>query len=92
MVTEKEIRMVESDTAGWRFQVPVAVEEELRATGHVGSAGDATKGAGADVGMIVLTVYNTAASTTTLFQTPGVIHALAVSLTNWFRRDQNRAP
>jgi hypothetical protein len=70
------------------FVVPSEVVEELRAGGFVRSAIDkAIVTESVDVGSVVLVVYNTAASTITLFQTPSVVRALAMSLVKWFRRE-----
>jgi hypothetical protein len=79
--------MADSDPEGRRFQVPQEIVGELYAAGYVRSA---TNGVtrGADVGELVLVVFNTAASTITLLETPGVIRALAESLAKWFRREE----
>jgi hypothetical protein len=86
----KEISMMGSDAAARRFLVPGEVAGELRAAGYVTSTGDLAKGA--DVGMIVLTVFNTVATTVTLAQTPDAYRALAGSLSRWFHRERDRAP
>ena len=76
---------------GRRFQVPTEIVEELRGSGYVRTASDGlTKGV--DVGDLVLVVYNTDASTITLFTAPGVIRALAQSLVNWYRRGRLADP
>lgn len=80
----------ESDAAAWRFLIPGEVADDLEAAGYVTSAGDLAKGA--DVGMIVLTVFNTSAATVTLAQVPDTYRALAASLSRWFHRDRDRAP
>jgi hypothetical protein len=67
-----------------RFQVPSEVADDLRAKGFVRYASN-TITKGVDVGELVLVVYNSTASTITLFQAPDVIRALATSLANWFR-------
>jgi hypothetical protein len=73
-----------------RFLLPEAVAAQLTAEGYIRSAEEEL--GKADVGMIVLTVYNTASATVTLFQTPGVIRALAASLRRWFRREKDAKP
>lgn len=70
-----------------RFLLPEAVAAQLNAQGYVRSAEEEL--GKADVDMIVLTVYNTASATVTLFQTPGVVRALAASLRKWFRREKD---
>lgn len=67
------------------MQVPEEVITDLRAGGYIRSV-TPSSARGVDVGDLVLVVYNTAASTVTLFQTPGVVRALAQSLVNWFHR------
>jgi hypothetical protein len=83
---------MESDIESRRFQVPPEIVEELRAGGYIRSATDLLVKGGVDVGALVLTVYNTGASTVTLFQMPGVVHALAQSLVNWYRREPRAHP
>lgn len=71
-----------------RFQVPSEVADELDARGLVRSSTRTTVKS-VDIGELVLVVYNTTASTVTLFQAPDVIRALATSLVNWFRRNRS---
>jgi hypothetical protein len=81
-----------SDIESRRFQVPSEIVEELEAGGYIRSATDLLVKGGVDVGTLVLTVYNTGASTVTFFQTPGVVRALALSLVNWYRREPRTYP
>lgn len=81
--------MSKSGMENSRFLLPEAVAAQLTAEGYVRSAEELGK---ADVGMIVLTVYNTVSATVTLFQTPGVIRALAASLRGWFGREKDTRP
>ncbi len=69
-----------------RFLLPEEVAAQLVAAGYVRSEEELGK---ADVGLIVLTVYNTVSATVTLLQAPGVIRALAASLREWFRCEKN---
>ena len=82
---------MESDIESRRFQVPSEIVAELEAGGYIRSATDLVKG-GVDVGALVLTVYNTGASTVTLFQIPGVVRALAQSLVKWYGRGPRTYP
>lgn len=77
--------MPESDFETRRFLVPEAVAEELSTAGYVRTSSGLTKGASA--GEIALVVFNTGATTITLIQAPGVIRALARSLSKWFHSD-----
>ncbi len=72
-----------------RFLLPEEVAAQLVSEGYVRSEEELCK---ADVGLIVLTVYNTVSATVTLLQAPGVIRALAASLREWFRREKNAKP
>ena len=81
-----------SDIESRRFQVPSEIVKELEAGGYVRSATDLLVKGGVDVGALVLTVYNTGASTVTLFQMPGVVRALTQSLVNWYRREPRTYP
>jgi hypothetical protein len=79
---------MEPDIESRRFQVPAEIVGELQAAGYVRSATDLLVRGGPDVGELVLTVYNTGASTITLFQAPGVIRALAQALVNWYHHEK----
>ena len=57
-----------SDIESRRFQVPSEIVKELEAGGYVRSATDLLVKGGVDVRALVLTVYNTGASTVTLFR------------------------
>lgn len=82
---------MEAGVESRRFQVPAEIVEELRGAGYVRSATDGlTKGV--DIGELVLVVYNTGASTVTLFTAPGVVRALAQSLVNWYRGGRRTHP
>ena len=83
---------MKSDIESRRFQVPSEIVKELEAGGYVRSATDLLVKGGVDVGALVLTVYNTGASTVTLFQMPGVVRALTQSLVNWYRREPRIYP
>jgi hypothetical protein len=83
---------MESDIESRRFQVPFEIIEELEAGGYIRSATDLLVKGGVDIGALVLTVYNTGASTITLLQMPGVVRALAQSLVNWYRHEPRTHP